>query len=167
MARSGAVRTLNLLLLLHFKMPENIPHAPVPRRDFNAFQIPCGHAGCKRFFKTAAGRTKHILSAHPIVSSPPPEEQYGASDYTDMDPSSPQDDATNPLSPGQMDHHDCNSDSEESRSSSPTPDGINAEFFGPGDLLYRNYHALLNGYLFWFQVFNFIFLLHILSRSPM
>ncbi|KAG1860759.1 hypothetical protein F4604DRAFT_1882540 [Suillus subluteus] len=55
-------------------MPDTIPRTQIWRRDFNASQLPCGHAGCKRFFKTGAGRTKHILSAHPVISSPPPEQ---------------------------------------------------------------------------------------------
>ncbi|KAG1759770.1 hypothetical protein EDD22DRAFT_955544 [Suillus occidentalis] len=55
-------------------MPEYIPHTQIRRRDFNFLQLACGHAGCNRFFKTGAGRTKHILSAHPVISSPPPEQ---------------------------------------------------------------------------------------------
>lgn len=136
------------LFFLHFNMPQSVPRTQVPRRNFNAFQIPCGHAGCKRFFKTAAGRTKHILSAHPIVPSPPPDAQYDTDNDTNMDIGSFQDDAD---SLGQMDHR--NSEPEESRSS-PTPDSdgigteFGTEFFGPGDSLYRNYHTLLNGYFF-------------------
>jgi hypothetical protein len=55
-------------------MSENIPHTQIHCRDFNFLQLTCGHAGCNQFFKTGAGRTKHILSAHPVISSPPPEQ---------------------------------------------------------------------------------------------
>ncbi|KAG1738088.1 uncharacterized protein EDB91DRAFT_1237791 [Suillus paluster] len=55
-------------------MPDTIPCTQIWRRDFNALQLPFGHAGCKQFFKMGAGCTKHILSAHPVISSPPPEQ---------------------------------------------------------------------------------------------
>ncbi|KAG2123012.1 hypothetical protein BD769DRAFT_1629093 [Suillus cothurnatus] len=55
-------------------MSENIPRTQIHCRDFNFLQLACGHAGCNWFFKTGAGRTKHILSAHPVISSPPPEQ---------------------------------------------------------------------------------------------
>ncbi|KAG1808945.1 uncharacterized protein BJ212DRAFT_1448903 [Suillus subaureus] len=61
-----------LLVILGY-MSEN-DHMQIPRQQFNAFQVPCGHAGCKQYFKTTAGCTKHILSAHPIMSFPPPED---------------------------------------------------------------------------------------------
>ncbi|KAG1888701.1 hypothetical protein F4604DRAFT_1877237 [Suillus subluteus] len=115
------------LLAIVAYMSEN---TQLPRRQFNAFQVPCGHAGCKRYFKTTAGHTKHVLSAHPIVSSPPPE------DHVNNPVDQLQDDAdfSNFLDPA----------SGESRSSPPPH--VHAEFYGPGDKLYRNYHTLLDGH---------------------
>ncbi|KAG1839875.1 hypothetical protein F4604DRAFT_1885178 [Suillus subluteus] len=115
------------LLAIVAYMSENMQ---LPQRQFNAFQVPCGHAGCKRYFKTTAGRTKHVLSAHPIVSSPPPE------DHVNNPVDQLQDDAdfSNFLDPA----------SGESRSS-PSPH-VHTEFYGPGDKLYRNYHTLLDGH---------------------
>ncbi|KAG1845610.1 hypothetical protein C8R48DRAFT_750725 [Suillus tomentosus] len=88
-------------------MPDTIPRTQVHRRDFSVLQLPCGHAGCKRFFKTGAGRTKHILSAHPVISSPPPEQDMDIDVFPPLD--------------------------------------VDTEFFGPGNHLFRNYHAQLNG----------------------
>ncbi|KAG1901072.1 uncharacterized protein F5891DRAFT_1128178 [Suillus fuscotomentosus] len=129
-------------------MPDTIPRTQVHRRDFSVLQLPCGHAGCKQFFKIGAGRTKHILSAHPVISSPPPEQ--------DMDIDVPDvllqqlEDRYNgqdfPFSPDNKEHdlgysHDHCADA---LRSSPLPD-VDTEFFGPGNHLFHNYHAQLNG----------------------
>ena len=120
-------------------MPPNLTHAQAPRRDFNASQVPCGHTGCNRFFKTTAGRTKHILSAHPIVSSP--EAQDDTDNHTDADLGNGFQDS---LSWTDLDSDLELDDQPEELRSSPAPD-VHAEFFGPRNSLYRNYHTKLNG----------------------
>ncbi|KAJ8453442.1 hypothetical protein ONZ51_g13594 [Trametes cubensis] len=41
-------------------------------RKFRAATIPCIKAGCRRFFKTLAGRTRHAQAAHPGAQQAPP-----------------------------------------------------------------------------------------------
>ncbi|KAG0701710.1 hypothetical protein DFH29DRAFT_1000020 [Suillus ampliporus] len=120
-------------------MPENISRTHAPRQVFGAFQVPCGHAGCNRFFKTTAGRTKHVLSAHPIVSLRPLSPDAQSNDLTsavDADAFLDADDL-----PVQMNSAWPN---EELRASPPP--NVHAEFFRSGNLLYCNYHPLLDGH---------------------
>ncbi|KAG1884618.1 hypothetical protein F4604DRAFT_1919065 [Suillus subluteus] len=130
-------------------MPDTIPRTQIWHRDFNALQLPGGHAGCKQFFKTGAGCTKHILSAHPVISSPPPEQdmdidvpdlllrelenQYNGQDF----PLPPDDEECN-FGHGH-DHH------ADGLRSSPPPD-VDTEFFGCGNQFFCNYHTQLNGH---------------------
>lgn len=126
------------LLAIMAYMSENMQ---LPWWQFNVFQVPCGHAGCKQYFKTTTGYTKHIISAHPIVSSPPPS-------------SPPPEDHVNHLVDQLQDTLDdadfsdfLNPASGESRSSPPPH--VHAELYGPGDKLYCNYHTLLDGEFSW------------------
>ncbi|KAG1888206.1 hypothetical protein F4604DRAFT_1916128 [Suillus subluteus] len=114
-------------------MPGIVPRTQVAQRDFSTFQVPCGNVGCKRFFKTTAGRTKHILSAHPIVSPPASPEPHI---------SHPNDIADNPFQDDEL-LGQLTGDNEALRASPPP--NVHAEFYGPGNLLYRNYHTLLDG----------------------
>lgn len=123
-----------LLAFIFLSMPEIVPRTQVARRDFSAFQVPCGNVGCKRFFKTTAGRTKHILSAHPIVSPPSSPEPHI---------SHPNDITDNPFQDGEL-LGQPNGDGDEASRASPPPN-VHTEFFGPGNSLYRNYHTLLDG----------------------
>jgi hypothetical protein len=129
-------------------MSENIPCTQICCRDFNFLQLACGHAGCNRFFKTGAGRTKHILSAHPVISSPPPEQdmdinmpdvllqelenQYNGEDF----PSLPDDE--------ELDYGHSHDHHADVLRSSPPPD-VDTEFFGHGNHFFHNYHMKLNG----------------------
>ncbi|KAI5985780.1 hypothetical protein EDD15DRAFT_2390119 [Pisolithus albus] len=45
-------------------MPQTIPRSPAGRRAVSASRIPCLHAGCHRWFKTASGLNHHKLSFH-------------------------------------------------------------------------------------------------------
>ncbi|KAI6032342.1 hypothetical protein BKA83DRAFT_4046649 [Pisolithus microcarpus] len=45
-------------------MCQTIPRSPSARRAVNASRIPCLHAGCHRWFKTASGLNHHKLSFH-------------------------------------------------------------------------------------------------------
>jgi hypothetical protein len=65
-----------LLAFIILIMPEIVPRTQVAQQDFSTFQIPCSNVSCKCFFKTTAGHTKHILSAHPIVSPPASSEPH-------------------------------------------------------------------------------------------
>ncbi|KAG1883443.1 hypothetical protein F4604DRAFT_1879062 [Suillus subluteus] len=100
-----------------------------PRPDHSALQLPCGDQNCQRYFKTAAGRTKHRLSAHPTIPQPVPgSNQHREDDIPHADDV--------PFIAGDQ--------FEVPRQSSPLPD-VNVEFFGPGNHLYRNYHKDLDG----------------------
>ncbi|KAG1733920.1 uncharacterized protein EDB91DRAFT_1238517 [Suillus paluster] len=100
----------------------------------NEFAFPCGNVGCNHFFKTTAGRTKHILSAHPIVSPPASPEPHI---------SHPNDITNNPFQDDEL-LGQPNGDDDEALRASPPPN-VHTEFFGPGNLLYHNYHTLLDG----------------------
>jgi len=100
--------------------------------DRNIRQLPCGHPGCNRYFKTSAGRTKHRHAQHPIITpSDPPQI------LTPSLPSSTGSEELNPLSDNGM---------ESGWGGPPTPlHTIDSQFYGPGDKLYRNYHPKLTG----------------------
>ncbi|KAG1803414.1 uncharacterized protein BJ212DRAFT_1449906 [Suillus subaureus] len=117
-------------------MPNTIPCSHSCQQDHSTLQLPCG--SCRQYFKTPGGQTKHHLSAHPAP------------------PIAPQ--ATHQHSPEPMDvntikeHENCPEFDvdiemdEPPHHTSPQPD-VDAEFFGPGDHLYRNYHMVLDGRL--------------------
>ncbi|KIM70531.1 hypothetical protein SCLCIDRAFT_18645 [Scleroderma citrinum Foug A] len=112
-------------------------------------QYQCSHPGCMRFFKSLRGRTKHLRSAHPILSPPlvpsPPASPIRSScsrlpshppsqisdkdgwDREDFGPPahSPPPDHPNPQEP-------------------PLPNE-NTQFFGPGDKYYWYSHPKLTG----------------------
>lgn len=111
-------------------MPDIIPRTQLRRRDHSALQIPC--RSCARWFKTIAGRMKHCLAAHPHVEGHAGNINEGhAHHHFDMD-----------VDEGRADY-DIDM-GEPPRQPSPQPN-IDAEFFGPGDHLYRNYHTGLDG----------------------
>ncbi|KAG1865640.1 hypothetical protein C8R48DRAFT_772635 [Suillus tomentosus] len=112
-------------------MPANATNSR-PRPDHSTLQLPCGHPSCQRYFKTAAGRTKHRLSAHPIIPQPvsapcPPSPELldpGNDQQREDDVPFNADEVPRPLSP---------------------PADVNAEFYGPENQFYRNYHKGLDG----------------------
>jgi hypothetical protein len=112
-------------------MPANATNSR-PRPDHSTLQLPCGHPSCQRYFKTAAGRTKHRLSAHPIIPQPvsapcPPSPELldpGNDQQREDDVPFNADEVPRPLSP---------------------PADVNAEFYGPKNQFYRNYHKGLDG----------------------
>ncbi|KAG1813499.1 uncharacterized protein BJ212DRAFT_1300913 [Suillus subaureus] len=122
-----------LLAFIFLSMPEIVPHTQVAWQDFSTFQVPCSNVGCKCFFKTTAGHTKHILSAHPIVSPPASPEPHI---------SHPNNITDNPFQDSKL-LGQPNGDGDEALQASPPPN-IHTEFFGSGNLLYCNYHTSLN-----------------------
>lgn len=117
------------------------------RRDHSALQLPCGHPNCQRYFKTAAGRTKHRLTAHPTFTPPvmvPPSHESESMPEPDSEPQAedPQDrrqSNTDSTVPDDMNQFEF------PRLSSPPIPNANTEFYGPGNRLYRNYHGHLDG----------------------
>jgi len=127
--------------LLSYAMPD-LDHIPCTqqrkRRNYNSLRLQCGN--CNQWFKSHSGRTRHQLSAHPILTaltrnSREDTPSTGSNDRV-MSPPPPVDG---------MD--DATMDSIENADDPPQfPEpNIGAEFFGPGDHLYRNYHTELNG----------------------
>ncbi|KAG2135326.1 hypothetical protein DEU56DRAFT_738053 [Suillus clintonianus] len=114
------------------------------RPDHSTLQLPCGHQNCQRYFKTAAGRTKHRLSAHPTIPRPIPSHRSVSPELPDPgnDQHREEDIPRADGVPFDIDHDQP--DFEIPRMSSPLPD-VNAEFFGPGNHFYRNYHKDLDG----------------------
>ncbi|KAG1728600.1 uncharacterized protein EDB91DRAFT_1239333 [Suillus paluster] len=134
--KSSVLLLLILLLSIFLSMPKNVPHTQAPQRIFGAFQVPCGRAGCNCFFKTTARHTKHVLSAHPIISLPSPDPQIN-------DPTSAVD-ADTFQGEAEPDHSTWPTDEELRTSASSPPPNVHAEFFGPGNSLYCNYHPSLD-----------------------
>lgn len=92
------------------------------------------------FFKTGAGRTKHILSAYPMISSPPPEQhmdinmpdvllQELENQYNGEDSPPPLPDDKELDYGHSHDHH------ADVPRSSPPPD-VDTEFFGHGNYFF-------------------------------
>lgn len=116
---------------------------------WQALQLACEKEGCKRFFKTQAGRTKHIHSAHPNLDVAPPSQLPASA-------------APSELLLGASDGHqperdeDALWDDEEfhrPQDEDPSlPSGVDSLFWGPGDKLYRNYHPKLDGKLYFSNV---------------
>ena len=112
-----------------------------PHPDHSTLQLPCDHPSCQRYFKSAAGRTKHRLSAHPTIPQPVPA------------PRSPSPKLLDPLGNnhyGDDIPHDVDvpfNDNDQfniPRPSSPLP-AVDTEYFGPGNHLYQNFHKNIDG----------------------
>ncbi|KAH7904477.1 hypothetical protein BJ138DRAFT_991301, partial [Hygrophoropsis aurantiaca] len=116
-----------------------IPHNETARRDFSLLQFPCGYPGCQRVLKSTSGRTKHRQNAH--LDIPMPQEDEREENEQNEVPMDVDSDVEN------HDNHQQDAGENGVHHSSPEPDldaQFNAEFYGPGDKLYRNYHPLLN-----------------------
>ncbi|KIJ57722.1 hypothetical protein HYDPIDRAFT_171577, partial [Hydnomerulius pinastri MD-312] len=139
-------------------MPQNIPRTQPARRNFNTNRIPCG--SCTRWFKTAAGRTKHHNAAHPTLSFPVPcqqSNQSGASSTEQRAPSESVLHDSGANGEGALDnlhqvegnappeHEDRLGEdpTEGSRVASPPPE-VDSEYVNRGNHLYRNYHMKMN-----------------------
>ena len=129
-------------------------------QDPHVLQIPCGHSGCLRYFKTERGRKTHVRSAHSILipfsapqtPSPPsartPTPSPIPNSHTISDP---------PFESGSWDQDEDGWDQERftpppSRLHSPfapdDPPDENIQFFGLGNKYYRHYHPKLTGKFF-------------------
>ncbi|KAF9231628.1 hypothetical protein BU15DRAFT_68170 [Melanogaster broomeanus] len=51
-----------------------------PVRSHSALLYPCERLGCRRYFKTLGGRTRHINATHPILSPPPTQQHHPSQD---------------------------------------------------------------------------------------
>jgi hypothetical protein len=86
-----------------------------------------------RHFKTKGGRKKHWNASHPT---------FGPATTTTTTPCH----ATNTVEDAEP--TDVELDHELPEPTTPVLDNLDAEFWGPGDKLYRNYHPRLNGSVF-------------------
>ncbi|KAF9237764.1 hypothetical protein BU15DRAFT_88600 [Melanogaster broomeanus] len=123
--------------------PQSIPRTHPARRNFNSYQIACGL--CHRWFKTAAGRTKHRNSAHLPLSSPTPNH-LPATTSSQSDTLSR---AVNDQTSGNEDDqgHDAAAENEPNPGSDRDVGGeaaVVSEYIGPTKRLYRNYHTKLD-----------------------
>ncbi|KIK77748.1 hypothetical protein PAXRUDRAFT_165831 [Paxillus rubicundulus Ve08.2h10] len=118
-------------LTQYFRPPQN---QPTRRHVFNVQQYPCTKPHCNHWFRNKSGLTQHLNAVHQVFSPPPPpspEPVPGVGQPGHEVSSGDQHHFNDPLHNGM--HH-----------SSPPPH-VEAQFFGPGDKLYRNYHAKMNG----------------------
>ncbi|KAG2138247.1 hypothetical protein BD769DRAFT_1384769 [Suillus cothurnatus] len=84
---------------------------------FNALHIPCTKPGCNHWFKNKSGLTQHTNTIHSVFTTNINPEEYNGANLN-----------------------------EEYCAAAPSPVQPPAEFFGPGDHLYRNYHPNLTAH---------------------
>ena len=128
------------------------------RREFSALRLPCDVPGCHRWFKNQSGLTQHKRS-HPCLS-----HSRGSPDFLEQDHGS---NVTPPIAEhvaGDGPQDEGPQDFNYGATSDQELDGVTAEFVGPDNKTYRNYHAGLNGKpmhtLFYLYSFFFFFLQH-------
>ncbi|KAG2109797.1 hypothetical protein BD769DRAFT_1630402 [Suillus cothurnatus] len=104
----------------------------------NALRIPCTKPGCNRWFKNKSGLTQHTNTVHSVFTTStaplcPPQSNRSPSPlfYADINP----------------EEYDGANLNEEYCAATPGPVQPPAEFFGPGDRLYQNYHPNLTASL--------------------
>lgn len=121
------------------------------RPDHNALQLLCRRSHCQRYFKTQAGRTKHWNSAHPTI--PKPFNSYRAHVSEELE------EPCYPTPEPQFDFQEVENDwlnltGHDGLRNSPAL-GVDTEFWGPGDRLYRNFHKDLDGKCFTSVLYQF------------
>ena len=121
---------------------EMLPSRTSPRNPqrtkFSALRLPCDVPGCNRWFKNWSGLTQHKRS-HPHLN-----HSRGSPSYFE------QDQGSNVIPPvaehvAGGDLHDGSHDLNHGATLDQELDGMTAEFAGPSNKVYRNYHAGLNG----------------------
>ncbi|KAF9245053.1 hypothetical protein BU15DRAFT_71398 [Melanogaster broomeanus] len=55
-------------------------HVQPPVRSHSALLYPCERLGCRRYFKTLGGHTRHINATHPILSPPLTQQHHPSQD---------------------------------------------------------------------------------------
>ncbi|KAG1785541.1 uncharacterized protein HD556DRAFT_1249676 [Suillus plorans] len=98
------------------------------RHQASGLCIPCTKPGCNRWFKNRSGYTQHMNAKHPIFLHPHAVTQASV-------PCSP-----SPALSFDLDFGDAN----DTDLGPEDPLQPTAQFVGPGDRLYRNYHPLLS-----------------------
>jgi len=120
------------------------------RQQNSVHQLPCGHPGYNRYFKTSAGRTKHRHANHPIIMPSDPPRAPTPPLRSPTRPVSPSFQPQNGQDQGTPDWEGSNplneNDTESGSGGPPTPlHPMESQFYGSGDRLYRNYHPKLTG----------------------
>jgi hypothetical protein len=108
---------------------QEIPHIWGALRHHNLLTYSCPQ--CPRWFKNRSGLMQHLNSMHREVSPPDNPANHLHHDGGEYDTEQPQVVPPTPSSPSRC-------------SSTPSHD-VNAEFIGPGEKVYRNYHPRLSG----------------------
>jgi len=115
----------------------------LPRSRFSALQHSCEEPGCNHWFRNLAGLTQHKRISHPCFSYPGPDNTelpgcFGQEDYkAERDPDA--DMFPLPEHNAEHAHQECGNSLDHGSES------VRAEFVGPGNKVYRNYHTGLNG----------------------
>ncbi|KAG1743374.1 hypothetical protein EDD22DRAFT_958799 [Suillus occidentalis] len=120
---------------------------PIARNDHSSLQFPCGYLRCARHFKSQGGRKKHWNTSHPIFGPAPATTGVSHTATVEEQP-----EVLDGYFPAGHDDISAGGDNFPAGTSDPSqalnepdiPDDLNAEFFGLGDRLYRNYHPKLN-----------------------
>lgn len=119
------------------------------RTAFNPLRYPCDEPGCNRWFGNLSGLTKHKRTIHPTLqhhrqSRPDLAELPDHSIHNDQS-ANPHDPITEPTAADDPQESGINDLGDFLEESMDQPEGLKAEFVGPGHKLYRNYHTGLNG----------------------
>ena len=103
---------------------------PISRRACNPIRLPCKAPGCNRWFANKSGLMQHINRIHPMffLHNIP----LGNCDGVDDTPM----DSNSELQPD---------DGSYSLNDDVVSEEIDSQWYGPGAMLYRNYHTTLNG----------------------
>lgn len=127
----------------------NYPNMPT---DYSELQHPCGHPGCKQFFKTTGGQTKHMHIVHMSIPKPSPSPPTSPSPPHGSDSADSADEVSleefEGLDAGSGGFPDDDEWDQESfgdpNEEWPTHADVNAQFYGSGNLLYRNYCIIVD-----------------------
>ena len=146
----------NLHLFTPSMVSDTVPRNHGARRDHSALQLPCGRTNCLHYFKTQAGRTKHWHIAHPttVTRSAPSATHEDSEDLVQQDHPTSEEPTGLPGfryyddGPTGPNDSEMEQDRMEGSSAPPSPGDIDAEFWGLGDHIYRNYHKHLDGNIF-------------------
>lgn len=96
--------------------------------QYSQLQYCCSHPGCNRWFKNQSGLTQHRHAKYPRVSISPPSSPRSRSESP---PASPNSLPTRSPTPQNAEEEDF--------------PHIEAQYFGPHNGVYRNYHPFMTG----------------------
>ena len=126
-------------MFVYIEMPPSRTSPRNPQRtEFSALCLPCDVPGCNHWFKNRSGLTQHKRS-HPHLN-----HSRGSPSYFE------QNQGSNVIPPvaehvAGGDLHDGSHDLNHGATPDQELDGMTAEFAGPSNKVYRNYHVGLNG----------------------